>query len=133
MSVHQNGLFEARAFIMRLRRDCELARLLKSANHGVMKAMFFGLLTVLLLAAAPLSAQTNRTIQELKTSAEKGDALDQFGLGLLYYSGKDLTNDNVEAVKWVRKAAEQNLVLAQSFLGQCYAEGIGVAKIKWKL
>ena len=45
-----------------------------------MKVIFSALITVLLLAAAPLAAQTNQTIQELKANAEKGDAEDQLGL-----------------------------------------------------
>jgi hypothetical protein len=93
-----------------------------------MKAIFLGCSLFCCLATAPLSAQATQTIQELKTNAEKGDALDQLGLGLLYYIGKDVTNDDVEAVKWVRKAAEQNLPLAQKTLGQFYAQGIGMAK-----
>jgi len=34
----------------------------------------------------------------------------------------------VEAVKWYRKAAEQNDAEAQFNLGNCYANGDGVAK-----
>jgi TPR repeat protein len=42
----------------------------------------------------------------------------------------------VEAVKWYRKAAEQNLTVAQDILGACYLTGRGVAQnpkegIKW--
>ena len=36
--------------------------------------------------------------------------------------------DEVEAVKWYRKAAEQNNAKAQNNLGVCYASGLGVAK-----
>jgi TPR repeat protein len=44
--------------------------------------------------------------------------------------------DYVEAVKWDRKAAEQNLADAQCALGWCYANGHGVVKdeveaVKW--
>jgi TPR repeat protein len=44
--------------------------------------------------------------------------------------------DDFEAVKWYRKAAEQNHALAQVFLGSCYANGRAVAKdeaeaVKW--
>ena len=42
----------------------------------------------------------------------------------------------MEAVKWWRKAADQNLAQAQDNLGVCYAHGQGVAKdaveaVKW--
>jgi len=44
----------------------------------------------------------------------------------------------VEAVKWFRQAADQNLAAAQSNLGVCYERGDGVAKYeveayKWDL
>jgi S1-C subfamily serine protease len=47
-----------------------------------------------------------------------------------------VAEDKVEAVKWYRKAAEQNLAAAQFKLGFCYAEGRSVAKdevetVKW--
>ena len=47
-----------------------------------------------------------------------------------------MAKDSVEAAKWVRKAAEQNLALAQYNLGLCYYKGEGVAKdqveaVKW--
>ena len=42
----------------------------------------------------------------------------------------------MEAVKWFRKAAEQNYAEAQYILGVCYEQGEGVAKdqveaVKW--
>ncbi len=47
-----------------------------------------------------------------------------------------MATDYVEAVKWFRKAAEQNYAEAQNNLGACYATGQGVAKdyveaVKW--
>ena len=39
-----------------------------------------------------------------------------------------MAKDQVEAVKWYRKAAEQNHAKAQYNLGVCYAHGEGVAK-----
>jgi S1-C subfamily serine protease len=49
-----------------------------------------------------------------------------------------VAKDYVEAVKWLRKAAEQNVALAQAGLGACYGTGTGVAKdyveaYKWTL
>lgn len=45
---------------------------------------------------------------------------------------------SVEAVKWYRKAAEQNYAAAQYNLGVCYSNGEGVTKdyveaYKWRL
>ena len=47
-----------------------------------------------------------------------------------------MAKDQVEAVKWYRKAAEQNFAKAQHNLGICYEQGEGVAKdqveaVKW--
>jgi hypothetical protein len=47
-----------------------------------------------------------------------------------------VAKDDVEAVKWFRKAAEQNDAIAQCDLGICYYNGQGVAKdeveaMKW--
>ena len=39
-----------------------------------------------------------------------------------------MAKDEAEAVKWYRKAAEQNYAIAQYNLGICYANGDGVAK-----
>ncbi len=50
--------------------------------------------------------------------------------------GQGVATNYVEAVKWFRKAAEQNYAQAQCNLGVCYAMGQGVAKdeaeaVKW--
>jgi TPR repeat protein len=60
--------------------------------------------------------------------AEKGDAIAQTNLGTLYSLGKGAPQDDVQAVRWFRKAAEQGEVIAQSILGVYYARGQGVAK-----
>jgi TPR repeat protein len=49
-------------------------------------------------------------------------------LGHRYADGTGVAKDEVEAVKWYRKAAEQGVVQAQTNLGLCYAKGTGVAK-----
>ena len=56
-------------------------------------------------------------------------------LGNCYVNGEGVTKID-EAVKWYRKAAEQNDAEAQNDLGACYANGQGVAKdeaeaVKW--
>jgi uncharacterized protein len=102
------------------------------------------LLVALLLAAGLLcpcaEAQQDEAKQkqflEDKANAEKGDAAAQYFLGLDYYFGKGVEKDQVEGVKWFRKAAEQGHADAQSNLGVCYHDGEGVAKdyaeaVKW--
>jgi len=75
----------------------------------------------------------------LRAQAEGGDAQAQNQLGEAYSAGKrGVTKDAVEAVKWFRQAADQNLPAAQCNLGACYERGDGVAKYeveayKWDL
>ncbi len=62
----------------------------------------------------------------------------QFALGLSYVIGEGVSEDNAEAVKWFRKAADQGLASAQLSLGVCYKDGKGVPKdfvvaYKWLL
>ena len=102
------------------------------------------LLAALLLAAGLLcpcaEAQQDEAKQkqflEDKANAEKGDAAAQYFLGLDYYFGKGVEKDQVEGVKWFRKAAEQGHADAQSNVGIAYHLGIGVPKdyveaVKW--
>jgi TPR repeat protein len=78
-------------------------------------------------------------LADLRAKAETGDAQAQNELGEALYAGKrGVAKNAVEAVKWFRQAAEQNLAAAQSNLGVCYEHGDGVAKYeveayKWDL
>jgi uncharacterized protein len=44
-------------------------------------------------------------------------------MGLMYAEGQGVPEDDAEAVKWYRKAAEQGLAEAQFNLGEMYAYG----------
>jgi uncharacterized protein len=76
------------------------------------------------VAVVQLAAQQTKAdqkpIEEVKAKAEAGDAESEVELGLRYEQGKGVAKDEVEAVKWFRKAAEQNYVDAQFNLGMCY-------------
>ena len=52
----------------------------------------------------------------------------QYSLGDCYYYGWGVAEDEEEAVKWYRKAAEQGYAGAQNDLGLCYKNGYGVEK-----
>ncbi len=60
--------------------------------------------------------------------AEAGDAGAQFNLGVMYANGEGVVKDQVQAVKWYRKAAEQGYADAQVNLGTAYWMGTGVPK-----
>jgi TPR repeat protein len=49
--------------------------------------------------------------------ADQGDAAAQYNLGLLYAGGQGVPQDADEAMRWLRKAAEQGLLDAQFSLG----------------
>lgn len=54
----------------------------------------------------------------------------------MYRDGRGVPQDDKEAVKWFRKAAEQGFATAQSNLGWMYEKGRGVPQddkeaIKW--
>jgi TPR repeat protein len=84
------------------------------------------LLMCLHISLATVSAQG---LDETRALAENGDAEAQHFLGIGYAEGLGLlSKDEIEAVKWFRKAAEQNYPSAQCSLGTMYFEGKGVPK-----
>ena len=52
-------------------------------------------------------AEIKMMFELAKTRAEAGDANAQLLLGVMYDHGKGVLEDDKEAVKWYRKAAEQ--------------------------
>lgn len=91
-----------------------------------------------LLAAAPFPAPADplagrqafergdyeRAIVEWQSSADRGDAASQFGLGRLYEQGAgSLKQDYKRADFWYRKAAEQDYTEAEYRLGLIWAAG----------
>ena len=69
-------------------------------------------------------------------SAQSEDKDAQYYLGWTYATGKGVPQDDAEAIKWFRKAADQGLANAQAALGIMYATGRGVPQdnaeaVKW--
>ena len=90
------------------------------------------LVKVLPLTLVGAASGTNAEFIILRAKAEKGDAQAQVELGSAFFAATNY----VEAVKWYRKAAEQNYAEAQFNLGYCYEDGLGVQKdeveaVKW--
>ena len=67
-------------------------------------------------------------VNDCRAKAEQGDAAAQFNLGVMYYRGEGVAQDDKAAVKWYTKAAEQGHVGAQTDLGLMYESGQGVAQ-----
>lgn len=94
----------------------------------------------ILIAVWAVPAQQNqsddKSLQEIRAKAEKGDAGAQFDLACRYHIGNGIQQNHAEAVKWYRRCAEQGWGIAQFFVGQAFAHGEGVPKdsaeaVKW--
>ena len=73
------------------------------------------LLTVLLASNAVAATDFDET----KAAAEQGDAVAQNNLGYMYDNGYGVPENDAEAIKWYRKAADQGHANAQYNLGLC--------------
>lgn len=75
-------------------------------------------------------------LAELLPAAAQGHAEGQYQLGVMYYFGYGVKEDDAEAIKWFRKAADQGHAMAQNHLGDMYYYGYGIAEdnaeaMKW--
>ena len=77
---------------------------------------------------AAAEAEVAAEVEEIRGRAERGDAVEQFSLGRMYFAGIGVEQDDREAVRWYRLAAGQGYAGAQLALGRMYAEGRGVAR-----
>jgi TPR repeat protein len=71
-----------------------------------------------------------KAVQIVRPLAENGDGRAQSLLARMYYRGRGMRQDHVEALKWFRHAAEQGDAIAQFNLGVMYSEGDSVPKDK---
>jgi TPR repeat protein len=74
---------------------------------------------------APSQAKEEE-IAELKQRAGAGDARAQVQVGLAYLTGDGVAGDDAEAVKWFRKAADQDDPDGERYLAEMYVSGRGV-------
>ena len=66
-----------------------------------------------------------RAIEMLTPLAERGEAVAQVKLGLIYTRGEGVARDDVAALGWLTRAAEQGLTEAQFELGVMHRDGVG--------
>jgi TPR repeat protein len=69
----------------------------------------------------PLAEQDQSSFADRITTATA-----QYLLGTMYYLGKEVPQDHMQAVLWTRRAAEQGHAAAQMSLGGTYLDGKGV-------
>ncbi len=72
------------------------------------------------------SGDYGAALKTLRPLAERGHAGSQFLIGKMYYQGRSVEKDPVEAGRWFLKAAEQGDLRAQYHLGVLHASGEGV-------
>lgn len=65
---------------------------------------------------------------QLQPLAEQGNADAQFNLGLMYFNGTGVPQDDQLALKWFRLSADQGDAFAQFALGNMYYMGRGVTR-----
>ncbi|MCU1340779.1 MAG: Sel1 domain protein repeat-containing protein, partial [Candidatus Acidoferrum typicum] len=81
------------------------------------------------LAQAQSSDQAlakQKVIADLKEMANAGDVKSQVQIGLAYLTGDGVHKDEAEALKWLRKAADQDNPIAERYLAEMYFKGRGV-------
>ena len=66
-----------------------------------------------------------RAVEMLTPLADRGDAVAQTKLGLIYARGEGVSRDDVAALGWLTRAAAQNQSEAQFELGVMYRDGLG--------
>jgi TPR repeat protein len=108
----------------------------KSRRMKSLRGIAVLLICVVLIAAAAITwhfveaKTTERKLAEdakvCRVRAEQGDVTAQYELGRMYYQGKGVPQDYVEALRWYRKAADQGNAKGQYGVGFMYEEGKGV-------
>ena len=84
-------------------------------------------LWILLFALMVAACNPKDKVTQLQEKALQGDAQAAFELGEMHASGVGMPENNTEAVRWYRIAAEKGNVKAQSLIGTAYHRGIGFA------
>lgn len=80
--------------------------------------------TIPVRATAPQVA--NQTLKQVESAAARGEADSARELGDRYFHGRDgLSKDEIKAVYWYRKAADQGHIMAIADLGYCTLNGLG--------
>ena len=71
---------------------------------------------------------SQKEFNKIKASAEAGDPIAQYKLGMCYFDANNVNNNDKEALKWLTLSMNQGNVDAMNLVGLFYFEGIGVEK-----
>lgn len=80
---------------------------------------------ITLLFSCFLATSYANDLNYINTQAQKGNAIAQYLLGIMYQQGKSVKQNDKTAITWYTKAAEQNYRLAQYALVGIYKYGKG--------
>lgn len=75
-----------------------------------------------------MGTEDHDTPESIQLDAAKGDANTQLTLAKMYFSGNQVPKDVANAIKWYRKAAEQNNTEAMFCLSEIYRNGFDIEK-----
>jgi hypothetical protein len=78
----------------------------------------------------------NKALEKLRPLAAQGHAAAQYNLGVMHEWGDGVPQNNLLAIKWYRRAAENFHKDAQNNLGAMYSKGEGIEQnfieaLKW--
>ena len=102
----------------------ERVKLIRMNKYYVMSEFAYWYRLVARRGVGP--AQDDLRFVRLRLSAELGNASAQYDLGFMYLEGREVTQDDVQAVKWFRLSAEQGNASAQYAVGFMRYEGRGI-------
>jgi len=101
-------------------------------NELIMKLMILRGFALLLFLITSSHSEEKYELQsyspELLKKAESGDPKAQLQLAGCFNEGRGIKKDKMQALGWIKKAANQNYPKAQATLGQCYLDGEIVQK-----
>lgn len=100
----------------------------------LLRIFWLGLFTLIAVPAWALDVEVGgqalrdytAAYNEFRPLAERGNAVAQFNMGVMYANGQGVKQDHAEAVRWFRMAAAQGYANAQRNLGVMYTLGRGV-------
>ena len=101
-------------------------------------AVLFASLSNSMMAQAVSETKPSKHLARVFKHAVKGNTEAQFQVAQAYWDGKGISQDDQEAARWYRLAADHGLPKAQTNLGYMYATGRGVERndteaFKWFL
>jgi tetratricopeptide (TPR) repeat protein len=73
-----------------------------------------------------IADETEKSLEEVRTGAEGGNAQDQYRLGWMYSTGHSVGQDYSKAAEWYGKSAQQGNAQGENGLGVLYSNGFGV-------